>query len=264
MPVRSIQLLADIAYGPDRRQRLDLYRPHHASAECRLVVFLYGGCWTTGARRSYRFLAHVLGSRGFAVAIPDYRLFPDAKFPDFLVDTASAIGWLHRHAGEHGIHGDRMALLGHSAGAYNAAMVALDPTYLERASVSPEVLAGVVGFAGPYAFNPLDFQETRDIFASSPDPHLVQPMRQIRHRAAPPMLLAHGGADRRVLPINSLRFASAMRAAENSVDLRLYRQPRPCRAAASPGQPVSPQVFHPRRNRGLPRSDPRLRLRSTN
>ena len=117
-----------------------------------------------------------------------------------------------------------MALLGHSAGAYNAAMVALDPTYLERASVSPEVLAGVVGFAGPYAFNPLDFQETRDIFASSPDPHLVQPMRQIRHRAAPPMLLAHGGADRRVLPINSLRFASAMRAAENSVDLRLYRQ----------------------------------------
>ena len=81
-----------------------------------------------------------------------------------------------------------------------------------------------VGFAGPYAFNPLDFQETRDIFASSPDPHLVQPMRQIRHRAAPPMLLAHGGADRRVLPINSLRFASAMRAAENSVDLRLYRQ----------------------------------------
>ena len=118
MPVRSIQLRADIAYGPDRRQRLDLYRPHDASAECRLVVFLYGGCWTTGARRSYRFLAHVLGSRGFAVAIPDYRLFPDAKFPDFLVDTASAIGWLHRHAGEYGIHGDRMALLGHSAGAF--------------------------------------------------------------------------------------------------------------------------------------------------
>ena len=95
--------------------------------QCRLVVFLYGGCWTTGARRSYRFLAHVLGSRGFAVAIPDYRLFPDARFPDFLVDTASAIGWLHRNAGEHGIRGDRMALLGHSAGAYNAAMVALDP-----------------------------------------------------------------------------------------------------------------------------------------
>ena len=225
MPIRSLELLGDVAYGPHPRQRLDLYRPHQTSGKCRLVVFLYGGCWTTGARRGYRFLAHVLGSRGFAVAIPDYRLFPDARFPDFLVDTASAIGWLHRHAGEHGIRADRMALLGHSAGAYNAAMVALDPIYLERAAVSPEVLAGVVGFAGPYAFNPLDFQETRDIFAPSRhDPQRVQPLRLIRPRAAPPMLLAHGGADRRVLPINSLRFAAALRAAENMVDLRLYRR----------------------------------------
>ena len=233
--------------------------------KCRLVVFLYGGCWTTGARRAYRFLAHVLGSRGFAVAIPDYRLFPDAKFPDFLVDTASAIGWLHRHAGEHGIHGDRMALLGHSAGAYNAAMVALDPIYLERAAVAPEVLAGVVGLAGPYAFNPLEFQETREIFApSSHDPDRVQPLRLIRRRAAPPMLLAHGGADRRVLPINSLRFAVSDASCRKLGRPAALPAPRPCRAAAGPGQPVSPQVFHPRRHRGLPRSDPRLRLRSTN
>jgi acetyl esterase/lipase len=224
IPARSIHLLADIPYGPHPRQRLDLYRPHQVQAECPVIVFLYGGCWTTGARRSYRFLAHVLGSRGFAVAIPDCRLFPEASFPDFLVDAACAIGWLHRHAGEHGIQGNRMALLGHSAGAYNAAMLALDPVYLKSAAISPEVLAGVVGFAGPYAFNPLDFQETRDIFASSPDPHRVQPMRLIRHRAAPPMLLVHGGADRRVLPINSLSFAAAMRAAENIVDLRLYRR----------------------------------------
>jgi acetyl esterase/lipase len=130
------------------------------------------------------------------VAIPDHRLFPDARFPDFLIDTASAIGWLHRHAGEHGIHGDGLALLGHSASAYNAAIVALDPVYLERADVSPEVLAGVVGLAGPYAFNPLDFQETQEIFApSSCDPHRVQPLRLVRRHAAPPMLLAHGGAD---------------------------------------------------------------------
>ena len=98
-------------------------------------------------------------------------------------------------------------------------------TYLERAAVAPEVLAGVVGFAGPYAFNPLEFQETREIFApSSHDPQRVQPLRLIRPRAAPPMLLAHGGADRRVLPINSVRFAAAMRAAGNMVDLRLYRR----------------------------------------
>jgi acetyl esterase/lipase len=113
-PIRSPELLGDIAYGPHPRQRLDLYRPLRTSGKCRLVVFLYGGCWTTGSRRAYWFLAHVLGSRGFAVAIPDHGLFPEARFPDFLIDTASAIGWLHRHAGEHGVHGDGLALLGHS------------------------------------------------------------------------------------------------------------------------------------------------------
>src|SRR3954469_11651312 len=94
MPIRSPELLGDVAYGPHPRQRLDLYRPLQTSGKCRLVVFLYGGCWTTGTRRAYRFLAHVLGSRGFAVAIPDHRLFPEARFPDFLIDTASAIDWL--------------------------------------------------------------------------------------------------------------------------------------------------------------------------
>jgi acetyl esterase/lipase len=222
MPIRSLQLLGDVAYGSHSRQRLDLYRPHQAPAECRLIVFLYGGCWTAGSRRSYRFLARVLCRCGFAVAIPDYRLFPEASFPDFLVDTASAIGWLHRHAANHGIDGRRVALIGHSAGAYNAAMVALDSTYLARAGVAPEVVAGVVGLVGPYAFNPLDFQETRDIFApSSRAPDRVQPLRLIRPRA-PPMLLAHGGADRRVLPINSVRFAAAMRAAGNDANLQLY------------------------------------------
>ena len=225
IPVRSIHLLADIAYGPHPRQRLDLYRPHQVQAECRLVVFLYGGCWTTGARRSYRFLAHVLGSRGFAVAIPDYRLFPDARFPDFLVDTASAIGWLHRHAGEHGIRGDRMALLGHSAGAYNAAMVALDQIYLERAGISPEVLAGVVGLAGPYAFNPLDFRETRDIFApvaprsaagaaDAPDPPPRRPADAAGTRWRRPPCAAD---QQRALCLS-------VAGAENMVDLRLYRR----------------------------------------
>ncbi|HEX6011632.1 MAG TPA: alpha/beta hydrolase [Geminicoccaceae bacterium] len=222
VPAPALRLLSGVAYGRHPRQRLDLYLPQQPSARRRLVVFIYGGCWTAGARGTYRFLAHVLAARGFTVAIPDYRLFPDARFPDFLVDVASAIGWLHRHASAYGMDGGRMALIGHSAGAYNAAMVALDPTYLERAGVSSGVVGGVVGVAGPYAFNPLEYQETREIFTPSKrDPDQAQPMRRIRAHA-PPMLLAHGTADRRVLPINSVRFADAMRAAGNDAKVRLY------------------------------------------
>ena len=132
VPVPLVHLLADIAYGPHPRQRLDLYRPHQAQADCRLVVFLYGGCWTTGARHSYRFLAHVLGSRGFAVAI---------QLPPVPRCQVSRLSGRHRLRDRLAVPargrtpnqpGDRMALLGHSAGAYNAAILALDPIYLER------------------------------------------------------------------------------------------------------------------------------------
>jgi acetyl esterase/lipase len=221
-PDPPLQFLGGLAYGSDPRQRLDLYLPEDPLARRRLVVFLYGGGWEAGARGTYRFLAHVLVACGFAVAIPDYRIFPAARFPDFLNDTASAVGWLQRHARDHGVDGGRVALMGHSAGAYNAAMVALDPSYLERAGTSPGVVAGMVGLAGPYAFNPLEYQETREIFAPSRDnPDRAHPVRLVR-RHAPPMLLAHGAIDRRVLPINSLRLAEAMRAAGNEATARLY------------------------------------------
>jgi acetyl esterase/lipase len=79
-PVPPLELLSDVPYGRHPRQRLDLYLPQHPSAQRRLVVFLYGGCWNTGARGSYRFLALVLATRGFAVAIPDYRSSPTRYF----------------------------------------------------------------------------------------------------------------------------------------------------------------------------------------
>lgn len=222
MPNPPLELYEGLAYGPRPRQRLDFYLPRDPRDRRRLVVFLYGGGWDAGARRTYRFMAHMMVACGFAVAIPDYRLFPEARFPDFLEDTASALGWLHRNAQDHGVDSSRMALIGHSAGAWNAVVAALDPAYLERAGVPPGSLRGVVGLAGPYAFNPLDYEETREIFATTrDDPIRAQPVRLVR-RHAPPMLLAHGTRDQRVLPINSLRLAEALRESGNEATARLY------------------------------------------
>ncbi|MEK0085554.1 alpha/beta hydrolase [Benzoatithermus flavus] len=222
MPNPPLELLDSLAYGPRPRQRLDLYLPHDPRARRRLVVFLYGGGWDAGARRTYRFIAHMMVACGFAVAVPDYRLFPEARFPDFLEDTASALGWLYRNALDFGVDSSRMTLIGHSAGAYNAVVAALDPAYLERAGVPPSALRGVVGLAGPYAFNPLDYEETREIFATARhDPTRVQPVRLVR-RHVPPMLLAHGMRDQRVLPINSLKLAEALRETGNEATAKLY------------------------------------------
>jgi acetyl esterase/lipase len=222
MPRPPLELLEDVAYGPLARQRLDLYLPRDPKARRRLLVFVYGGGWDAGARRTYRFLAQMMVACGFAVAVPDYRLWPEARFPDFLHDTAAAIAWLHRNASGLGGDGSRLALMGHSAGAYNAAAVALDTSYLEEAGASPSIVRGVVGLAGPYAFNPLDYEQTKDIFAPTRDaPHRAQPIRLVRP-LAPPMLLAHGTIDQRVLPINSVRLAAALQDAGSEAAVRLY------------------------------------------
>jgi acetyl esterase/lipase len=84
--------------------------------------------------------------------------------------------------------------------------------------------APVAGLAGPYAFNPMIYEETREIFATaSEEPERAQPVRLVR-RHAPPMLLAHGTVDRRVLPLNSLRLAEALADAGNDAVARLYRR----------------------------------------
>lgn len=225
MPRPPMDVALDLPYGGQPRRRLDLYLPRDpVAARRRLVMVVYGGGWSGGSRRTYRFLAHMLAACGFAVAVPDYRLFPQVRFPGFVEDTAMAAAWLHRHGRDHGLDGanTRLALLGHSAGAYNAALVALDPSYLERQSSSPAILAGVVGLAGPYAFNPLEWEETKPIFApAETNPDQARPVTFAR-AGAPPMLLAHGLADRRVLPANSRELAAALSRAGGEAALRLY------------------------------------------
>jgi len=72
-----------VAYGAAPRQRLDVYRPLAATPPAQgkrpLVVFFYGGTWTTGERASFRFVGEALASRGAVVVIPDYRLSPQVR-----------------------------------------------------------------------------------------------------------------------------------------------------------------------------------------
>ncbi|MBD0275857.1 MAG: alpha/beta hydrolase, partial [Acetobacteraceae bacterium] len=94
-PGGGYRRVADLPYGRLPRQRLDLYLPAEAGAEAPpLVVFIHGGNWRTGSRKDYPFLAQALTSRGMAVAVPDCRLYPEARWPDFLEDNALAVAWL--------------------------------------------------------------------------------------------------------------------------------------------------------------------------
>lgn len=215
-PSDGYSVTRDIAYGPQARHRLDLYEPETPAASEALVVFFYGGSWDSGSKDDYLFAAQAFADAGLRVAVPDYRLYPEVVYPAFLEDSAAAVAWARaRHEGP-------LFLVGHSAGAYNAVMLAVDPRWLAGEGLTAcRDLDGVVGLAGPYDFLPLDDADLEAIFVPPQDRPQTQPINHAG-TAAPPLLLLAGSDDRTVLPRNSLNLAAARRAAGGRAETRLY------------------------------------------
>ncbi len=210
----------DQAYGDKPRQTLDVYAPRQISAARPIAVFFYGGGWEKGRKWDYGWVAQALAAKGFVVVLPDYRLYPDVRFPAFLRDSAKAVRWAVDHGPAYGGDPSRIVLLGHSAGAYNAVMLGLDPHYLKNAGVDPAHIRAVAGIAGPYDFLPLP-NDMQRVFGSAPDLTLTQPAHFAR-ADAPPMLLVTGDADKVVDPGDTAQLAKALRAAGAKVEERHY------------------------------------------
>ena len=209
------------AYGAHPRQQLDMYGPRQRARggePLPIIVFFYGGSWRTGTREGYGFAGRALAANGFLVAVPDYRLVPEVRFPAFLEDGAAAVRWVRANAARFGGDASRIVLVGHSAGAYNAAMIALDPRWLgdERAAVK-----GLVGLAGPYDFLPLDGPVTRAAFGGAADLPGTQPIN-FASADDPPSLLLHGARDTLVYTRNSRELARRLGAAGVDARVKLY------------------------------------------
>jgi acetyl esterase/lipase len=219
-PGGGYQLEAGIAYGDLARQKLDVYRPAAPrSTPAPVVVFFYGGGWAGGDRGRFRFVGQYLARRGFVAVLPDYRLRPEGVFPVFLEDGAKALRWVQDHAAAQGGDPRRILLIGHSAGAYNAVMLALDRRYGAAAGFEAARLQGVVGLAGPYDFK-LDQDYLRQTFGAAPDRSRILPVA-FAAPGAPPMLLVTGDADDTVDAENSRSLARHLQAAGSPVRLRV-------------------------------------------
>lgn len=210
----------DQAYGDGARHKLDVYAPPNAS-ELPVIVFIYGGSWSSGDKDDYTFAGSALASQGFVTIIPDYRLVPEVRFPDFVDDCAAAVRWAADHAAQYGGDASKIVLVGHSAGAYNVMMLALDAHYLSDAGVDGHSMRGAIGLAGPYDFLPFDVDATRNAFGQAPDSTLTQPVHFAR-ADAPPLLLLWGEADTTVGPRNLRGLDAAMRAAGGRVETKTY------------------------------------------
>jgi acetyl esterase/lipase len=183
-----------------------------------VIVFFYGGSWSSGDKGGYGFVGRALAAQGFLVAVPDYRLVPQVRFPGFVEDGAAAVKWVRANAARYGGDPDRLVLAGHSAGAYNAAMLALDPQWLgaDRAAVK-----GFAGIAGPYDFLPLTDPAAAAAFRHAPDPKATQPIN-FAGAGDPPALLLVAREDRLVFPRNSINLAAKLKEAGVPAEVRTY------------------------------------------
>ena len=220
-PRGGFEVRRDIAYGAEPRQALDLYLPDETRPGAPLVVFFYGGDWSSGAKGDYLFLAQALTAQGHPVAVPDYRLYPQVRFPAFVEDGAEAVARARDALAR--IEGRRrpVVLMGHSAGAQIAALLALDDRHLREAGLRAcEAVAGMIGLAGPYDFLPLEEERYRRIFPEA-SRAASQPIAFV-DASDPPLLLIAGTADETVDPGNSRRLAARVEESGGSADAVFY------------------------------------------
>lgn len=181
-----------IAFG-NHGQRLDVWRPEGpAKRKLPVLIFWYGGGWVHGSRGDYAFAARAFARQGFVVVVPDYRKVPTVRFPAFLQDGAQAVRWTRDNVRRFGGDPDRIAVSGHSAGAYTAVMLTLDREWLTAEDVDPGVIKAAVGLCGPYDFYPFTAKRAIDAMQGAADPQRTQPIHFARGDAAPILLVSAG------------------------------------------------------------------------
>ena len=205
VPNSGYKLVEDIDYGPDPRQKLDLYLPSQPADNSQVIVFVYGGAWRMGEKADYEFIGQALSSAGHTVIIPDYRLYPDVVFPDFVTDIVLAVESLESPQNYNdenpSIDTSSIVLMGHSSGAHSVALISADPAYLADTDITVKAL---IGLAGPYDL-PLELEEVAPVFASATDPDLTNPLKLAANNH-PQTLLIHGTDDERVEPRHTRRY----------------------------------------------------------
>lgn len=219
--VFRIQLTQSIAYAGRSRHRLDVCRPRGVAA-APVIVFFYGGAWQSGYKELYRYVAKALARRGYVAVVPDYRIYPEVCYPEFLDDGALVVRWVKDNIARFGGDPNKLFLKGHSAGAHIAAMLSIDARWLGKVGLDPRRdITGLIGISGPYDLMPLRNERLKVIFGGADRPE-TQPIYHVAP-GAPPALLMTGGRDRLVEPGNSERLAARLVAAGNAATVLIYQ-----------------------------------------
>ena len=215
-PSSSFTKASNVSYGSLERQSLDIYKAENPKENAPVLVYTHGGSWDSGSKDIYKFLAEGFTREGYTVAVPNYRLYPQARFPDMIVDTTKAIKFVAES------YPNRpLVVMGHSAGAYNTLMAVMDPQFAGDAGLNIcSRIAGVIGIAPPTGIIPLKEEPYITIF---PDRFTGKdaPLNQTENKL-PPLLLVHGLDDKTVYPQNSQKLAELINARGGDAVVKTY------------------------------------------
>ncbi len=187
---RDVERLANIRYGADRRNMLDVYRHRSRPTGAPVLVYLHGGGYFSGRKnREARLLLYRMASRGWVCVSANYRLLPGARWPDPLVDAKRVIAWVREHGRDYGADPAVLVMSGSSAGGHMASIAGLTPNDpasqpgFESADTSVTAVVGLYGYYGSY------YSDMR-----APGAPPSTPIGYARPDA-PPFFMAHGDRD---------------------------------------------------------------------
>ncbi|WP_018618019.1 alpha/beta hydrolase [Spirosoma luteum] len=214
--------IKDVTYvastSPDfdpERHILDLYTPSKKSATARpVVVFIHGGSWTSGSKNIYWFIGRRLAKQGVITAIINYRLAPAVEVPSMASDCARAVQWTKQHIGEYGGDPNRIFVMGHSAGAGLAALLATNNQLFTNLGLARNPVKGVI-LDDPAGLDMFDYLtkmqypgDERYLIPYGKNPALWRTVSPMYHVEAgcPPMLIYVGGKTYPSITSSSKRF----------------------------------------------------------
>jgi len=195
--VMNVPYLEDARY-PDDKDKLDIYRPDDAE-RAPVFVFIHGGGLLNGDKSGQSHVGRFFADHGFVTVCINTRLSPSVRHPAHVEDAAAAIGWVARNIASQGGDPRRIAVGGHSAGAYLAALVALDPRFLEAVGLDRGIVRALVPISGFFWVERLAPSRPKTVWGDDEETwREASPSRYVDADAPPSLILwADGDADDR-------------------------------------------------------------------
>jgi acetyl esterase/lipase len=211
--VRDVDYVAHVEY-PDGKDRLDLYIPQGV-ANAPVIFSLHGGALSAGDRRDESFVGQRFAAAGYLTVVASYRLSPQVAHPAHIEDAAAAFAWAKRNVKQHGGDPERIIVIGHSAGAYLAMLLATDARYLAAHKLTPRDIKGLVPVSGFFWVDRPGVAPDRPKYVWGAEQKVwieASPARYLR-ADLPPVLLIDTDGDEEWRQQQNLEIAAALRSA---------------------------------------------------